>query len=68
MKETPKLRQYISRLQAWRDNYEKALDLRPHNQPLDQAGCSLVDFHHTKFDEVEIPGQYVHVSGRRGHC
>ena len=63
MKEMPKLREYIKRLQWWRDTYEKTLDSRPKTQPLDQGGCNLIDFHHTRFDDVEIPGQYVHVSG-----
>nr|XP_019007357.1 transformation/transcription domain-associated protein [Kwoniella pini CBS 10737]OCF46138.1 transformation/transcription domain-associated protein [Kwoniella pini CBS 10737] len=60
MKDMPKLREYIKRLQRWRDFYEKNLDARPKVQPLDQGGCNLTEFHHTKFDDVEIPGQYVH--------
>ncbi|WRT70688.1 uncharacterized protein IL334_007686 [Kwoniella shivajii] len=60
MKDMPKLREYIKRLQRWRDFYEKNLDGRPKIQPLDQGGCNLTEFHHTKFDDVEIPGQYVH--------
>jgi transformation/transcription domain-associated protein len=62
MKVTPKLREYIKRLQWWRDSYERNLDARPKNQHLDQGGCNLIEFHHTRFDEVEIPGQYVQVS------
>ncbi|WVQ85959.1 hypothetical protein IAT38_008127 [Cryptococcus sp. DSM 104549] len=60
MRDMPKLREYIRRLQRWRDLYEKNLDERSKSLPLDQGGSSLVDFHHTKFDDVEIPGQYVH--------
>ncbi|EIW69900.1 hypothetical protein TREMEDRAFT_71446 [Tremella mesenterica DSM 1558] len=59
MKDMPKLREYIKRLQFWRDSYEKSLDARPRAQPIDQGGCNLLDFHHTRFDEVEVPGQYV---------
>lgn len=62
MRDTPKLREYIRRLQVWRDSYEKGLDARPRLQQLDQGGCNLIEFHHTKFDDVEIPGQYVLVS------
>lgn len=62
MRDTPSLRDYITRLQHWRDSYEKGLDARPQYQPLDQGGCNLIDFHHAKFDDVEVPGQYVHVS------
>ncbi|WVQ95626.1 hypothetical protein IAU59_002724 [Kwoniella sp. CBS 9459] len=60
MKDMPKLREYIKRLQRWRDFYEKNLDARPKVQTLDQGGCNLTEFHHAKFDDVEIPGQYVH--------
>ncbi|KAK4687186.1 transformation/transcription domain-associated protein, partial [Tremellales sp. Uapishka_1] len=59
MKDMPKLREYIKRLQRWRDLYEKSLDARPRSQGLDVPGCNLIDFHHSKFDDVEIPGQYV---------
>lgn len=62
MVEMPKLREYIRRLQRWRDLYEKNLDDRSKTLPLDQGGCNLTEFHHTKFDDVEIPGQYVQVS------
>jgi transformation/transcription domain-associated protein len=62
MRDMPKLREYIKRLQWWRDTYEKHLDARPKTQALDQNGCNLIDFHHLKFDDVEIPGQYVQVS------
>ncbi|ORY26601.1 putative histone acetyltransferase [Naematelia encephala] len=60
MTDMPKLREYITRLQWWRDSYEKALDARPRSQPLDQGGCNLIEFHHTKFEGVDIPGQYAH--------
>lgn len=55
----PKMREYIKRLQFWRDFYEKAIDLRPRFQPLDSSGINLTDFHYTKFEDVEVPGQYV---------
>lgn len=62
MRDTPKLRDYIRRLQRWRDSYERGLDARSKYGPLDQGGCNLIEFHQTKFDDVEVPGQYVHVS------
>lgn len=55
----PKMRDYIKRLQFWRDFYEKTIDQRPHFQPLDSSGINLTDFHYTKFEDVEVPGQYV---------
>lgn len=66
MRDSPKLREYIRRLQHWRDSYERGLDVRPRLQPLDQGGCNLIEFHHAKFDEVEVPGQYVNVSAIDG--
>lgn len=62
IREPPPLRVYVQRLMKWRDSYEKGLDARPRIQLVDQGGCNLIDFHLTKFDDVEIPGQYVHVS------
>ena len=62
----PPLRVYVQRLMLWRDSYERGLDSRPRIQPLDQGGCNLIDFHLTKFDDVEIPGQYVHVGHFNG--
>ena len=53
------LREYVAKLQKWRDRYEAQLDRRPRKQPLDQGHCYLSEFHHGKFDEVEIPGQYL---------
>jgi transformation/transcription domain-associated protein len=58
--ETPlKLREYIRRMQKWHDRYERALDARPNKEPLDFGPCLLSDFHHSKFDDVEVPGQYI---------
>ncbi|THH03836.1 hypothetical protein EW145_g5969 [Phellinidium pouzarii] len=54
----PALPDYIQRLQHWRDRYEKFLDSRPRIQPLDLLSHWLVEFQYTKFDEVEVPGQY----------
>lgn len=62
MKQMPKMKEYIRRLQTWRDRFEIAIDARPKTQALDQNGCNLIDFHHNRFDDVEIPGQYVQVS------
>jgi transformation/transcription domain-associated protein len=53
------LREYILRLQRWHERYEKALDARPKREQLDHGDCLLSDFHHSKFDDVEVPGQYM---------
>jgi transformation/transcription domain-associated protein len=61
------LREYIIRLQRWQERYEKALDARPKREQLDHGDCLLSDFHHSKFDDVEIPGQYIeHVDNNSG--
>jgi transformation/transcription domain-associated protein len=61
------LREYITRLQKWQERYEKALDARPRREQLDHGDCLLSDFHHSKFDDVEIPGQYIeHVDSNNG--
>ncbi|KAF8592382.1 hypothetical protein K439DRAFT_1323691 [Ramaria rubella] len=53
------LREYIRRMMQWRDKYEKLLDSRPRFQSLDTVSKWLVEFQHGKFDEVEVPGQYL---------
>lgn len=55
------LKAYLVKLQRWRDKYEGNLDRRPRKQALDQGGCYLTEFHHGKFDEIEVPGQYLQV-------
>ncbi|THH28945.1 hypothetical protein EUX98_g5232 [Antrodiella citrinella] len=52
------LSQYIQILQRWRDKYEKLIDQRPRLSPLDVLSHYLTDFQYSKFDEIEIPGQY----------
>ena len=56
------MKEYVQRLQMWRDRYEKQLDLRPKVQPLDLISHWLVEFQHGKYDDVEVPGQYLEVS------
>lgn len=55
------LREYTRRMMQWRDKYEKMLDSRSRSQSLDTLSKWLVEFQHGKFDEVEIPGQYLEV-------
>lgn len=51
----------MDRLQKWRDKYEALLDARPRNQPLDLLSHYLTEFQYSKFDEIEVPGQYTEV-------
>ncbi|KZT41150.1 hypothetical protein SISSUDRAFT_1059707 [Sistotremastrum suecicum HHB10207 ss-3] len=53
------LREHIARIQRWRDRYEKILEGRPKSQPLDLLSHWLVEFQHGKFDDIEVPGQYL---------
>jgi transformation/transcription domain-associated protein len=55
------LREYIRRMMQWRDKYENILDSRPRFQSLDTVSKWLIEFQHGKFDEVEVPGQYLEV-------
>ncbi|EJF61235.1 atypical/PIKK/TRRAP protein kinase [Dichomitus squalens LYAD-421 SS1] len=58
IKSKPTLNEYIRKLQQWRDKYERLLDARPRVQSLENLGPYLIEFQYTKFDEVEVPGQY----------
>ncbi|KAH9943440.1 atypical/PIKK/TRRAP protein kinase [Epithele typhae] len=58
IKSKPSLSEYIRKLQQWRDKYERLLDVRPRAQSLDNLSHYLIEFQYTKFDEVEVPGQY----------
>ncbi|KAI0650812.1 atypical/PIKK/TRRAP protein kinase [Trametes meyenii] len=58
IKSKPNLLEYIRKLQQWRDKYERLLDARPRVQSLDNLSHYLIEFQYTKFDEVEVPGQY----------
>ncbi|KAI9246865.1 hypothetical protein BY458DRAFT_560504 [Sporodiniella umbellata] len=50
---------YVGRLRVWRDTFEAMLDARPRQQKLEGVSHYLVEFQHQKFDDVEIPGQYL---------
>lgn len=56
------LKEYIRRMMQWRDKYEQSLDSRSRFQSLDTVSKWLVEFQHGKFDDVEVPGQYLEVS------
>lgn len=58
IKSRPTLPEYCQRLQRWRDKYEKHLDSRPRVQTLDTVSHYLIEYPHSKYDEIEIPGQY----------
>ncbi|RUP49800.1 hypothetical protein BC936DRAFT_141434 [Jimgerdemannia flammicorona] len=55
----PNLAEYVAKLRMWRDKFEAVLDSRPRRQHLELLSHYLVEFQHQKFDDVEIPGQYL---------
>ncbi|KAG0235555.1 hypothetical protein B0O80DRAFT_498171 [Mortierella sp. GBAus27b] len=55
----PTLSQFVTRLQRWRDKFEDILDSKPRKQQLENWSHYLAEFQHQKFDDVEVPGQYL---------
>ncbi|KAG2214450.1 hypothetical protein INT46_007375 [Mucor plumbeus] len=53
------LEEYVAKLRLWRDKFEAMLDARPRKQKLEACSHYLVEFQHQKFDDVEVPGQYL---------
>lgn len=59
----PTMYEYIHKLRKWRDKFEDKLDRRLSPMPLESYAHfspHLSEFQYQKFDEVEIPGQYLH--------
>ncbi|KAK0652035.1 hypothetical protein B0T16DRAFT_489957 [Cercophora newfieldiana] len=62
VKVKPTMHEYIHKLRKWRDKFEEKLDRRPSRVPLESFAHyspHLSEFRYQKFDEVEIPGQYL---------
>ncbi|KAI9846327.1 MAG: hypothetical protein M1837_004180 [Sclerophora amabilis] len=55
----PTMHEYIQKLRRWRDKFEEKLDRRPSRQNLELYSPHLSEFRFQKFDEVEVPGQYL---------
>ena len=55
----PTMFEYIHKLRKWRDRFEEKLDRRRQWQSLESYSPQLSDFRFLKFDEVEVPGQYL---------
>ncbi|KAL4894795.1 hypothetical protein BDV59DRAFT_164257 [Aspergillus ambiguus] len=55
----PSMHEYIHKLRRWRDKFEEKLDRRPQSQFLESYSPHLSEFRFLKFDEVEVPGQYL---------
>ncbi|ODQ63382.1 hypothetical protein NADFUDRAFT_28952 [Nadsonia fulvescens var. elongata DSM 6958] len=55
----PNLEDYVNKLRVWRDRFEEKLDRRPLSINLEALSPHLSEFHYQKFEDVEIPGQYL---------
>ncbi|EJD48939.1 hypothetical protein AURDEDRAFT_150681 [Auricularia subglabra TFB-10046 SS5] len=53
------MRQYVQKLQVWRDRYEKALEERPRVFSIEYINPYLAAFQFSKLHEIEVPGQYL---------
>ncbi|KAL8725777.1 MAG: hypothetical protein Q9166_007142 [cf. Caloplaca sp. 2 TL-2023] len=55
----PTMFEYIHKLRKWRDKFEEKLDRRTAHVSLESFSPHLSEFRFQKFDEVEVPGQYL---------
>ncbi|KAH9209380.1 hypothetical protein DL95DRAFT_526909 [Leptodontidium sp. 2 PMI_412] len=55
----PTMYEYIHKLRKWRDKFESKLDRRRAFAYLETYSPHLSEFRFQKFDEVEVPGQYL---------
>jgi transformation/transcription domain-associated protein len=55
----PTMHEYIQKLRRWRDKFEERLDRRRSYAYLESFSIHLSEFRFQKFDEVEVPGQYL---------
>lgn len=55
----PDLPTYLEKLVKWRDKFEERLDRRHNTESLEKISPHLAEFKFQKFDDVEIPGQYL---------
>jgi transformation/transcription domain-associated protein len=55
----PTMFEYIHKLRKWRDKFEEKLDRRNPKEPLEKFSRDLSEFRYQKFDDVEVPGQYL---------
>jgi transformation/transcription domain-associated protein len=55
----PTMYEYIHKLRRWRTKFEEKLDRRICHTPLEAFSPHLSEFRYQKFDEVEVPGQYL---------
>ncbi|KAJ3373226.1 hypothetical protein HDU91_000939 [Kappamyces sp. JEL0680] len=54
----PNLSDLVVKFRRWRDNLENLLDSRPQRYFLEHFTQYLAEFEYSKFDDIEVPGQY----------
>jgi transformation/transcription domain-associated protein len=59
VKVKPTMHEYIQKLRKWRNRFEEKLDRRATPVPLEGVSSHLSEFRFQKFDDVEVPGQYL---------
>ena len=59
VKNKPTMYEYIQRLKKWRNRFEERLDRRSSPVALESFSPHLSEFRFQKFDDVEVPGQYL---------
>ncbi|KIW01560.1 uncharacterized protein PV09_07036 [Verruconis gallopava] len=59
VKNKPTMYEYIQRLKKWRNRFEERLDRRTSPVALESFSPHLSEFRFQKFDDVEVPGQYL---------
>ncbi|CAN8095423.1 unnamed protein product [Discula destructiva] len=60
----PTMFEYIHKLRKWRDKFEEKLDRRDSHVPLENHTPILSEFKYQKFDDVEVPGQYLQLKDK----
>ncbi|CAI6307238.1 unnamed protein product [Periconia digitata] len=55
----PTMYEYIQKLRVWRNRFEERLDRRKLSVPLENYTHQLSEFRFLRFDDVEVPGQYL---------
>ncbi|KEZ39649.1 Histone acetylase complex subunit [Scedosporium apiospermum] len=55
----PTMYEYIHKLRGWRNKFEEKLDRRHCRVSLESFSLHLSEFQYQKFDDVDIPGQYL---------
>ncbi|CCF58558.1 hypothetical protein KAFR_0E04070 [Kazachstania africana CBS 2517] len=55
----PDFETYLKRLRYWRRRLENKLDRAPQIEYLERVCPNLSNFHYQKFEDIEVPGQYL---------